>query len=247
MDAGQIALVLLAVAIGFFAKGVTGIGGPMFAIPVLAAFTSVEYAVAVIAIPTLVANGWLLWDNRGGTSTVRRYLVPFLIAGSVGILIGVWILVSVDDRVISLVLALAVIGYIIWYLVNPQVKLGEQTAQRLAPPMGFLAGGLHGATGISAPIVGTFFHSLGLMRTSFIIAVTVPFFVLGAVQIASLAFLGAYDSERLVAGAIAIIPALVVLPPAARVGEKVSHQTFQYLVLAVLGAAAVRLLWSVFA
>jgi len=247
MDTGQIAIVLVAVALGFFAKGVTGIGGPMFAIPVLASFMGVEYAVAVIAIPTLVANAWLLWTNRGARSTVRRYLVPFLIAGTVGIVAGVWILVSVDDRAVSLVLALAVIGYIIWYLVNPQFELSDTTAQRLAPPTGFIAGGLHGATGISAPVVGTYFHSLGLLRTSFIIAVTVPFFVLGAAQIASLAYLGAYSAERLIAGAIAIVPAVGVLPLGQRVGERVSQRTFQYLVLAVLFAAALRLLWSVFA
>ncbi|MFB3098615.1 MAG: sulfite exporter TauE/SafE family protein, partial [Acidimicrobiia bacterium] len=114
MDVGQIALVLFAVGLGFFAKGITGIGGPMFAIPVLAAFAGVEFAVAVIAIPTLAANVWLLWQNRGASSTVRRFLIPLLITGTVGILIGVWILVSIDDRALSLILALAVIGYIIW-------------------------------------------------------------------------------------------------------------------------------------
>jgi uncharacterized protein len=247
VDLAQFAIVLAAVAVGFFAKGMTGIGGPMFAIPVLAAFQGVEFAVAVIAIPTLVANAWLLWNSRGGTSTVRRYLVPFLIAGAVGILLGVWVLVNVDERVVSLILALTVIGYIIWYLANPQFKLADETAKRLAPPAGFLAGGLHGATGISAPIVGTFFHTLGLMRPSYIIAVTVPFFVLGSIQILSLAALGAYDSERLIAGVIAVIPAMAVLPIAARIGDRVSHQTFQYLVLVVLGLAALRLLWSVFA
>ena len=37
MDAGEILLVLAAVSFGFFAKGVTGLGGPPLAIPVLAA------------------------------------------------------------------------------------------------------------------------------------------------------------------------------------------------------------------
>jgi uncharacterized membrane protein YfcA len=38
-----------------------------------------------------------------------------------------------------------------------------------------------------------------------------------------------------------------VLPLGTRVGERVSQRTFQVLVLAVLAAAALRLLWSVFA
>ena len=245
MDYGQIALVLIAVAVGFFAKGITGIGGPMLAIPVLAAFMGVEFAVAVIAIPTLVANVWLLWQNRDASSTVRRYLIPMLIAGTFGIFIGVWLLVSIDDRVLSLILALTVIGYIIWYLATPNLEMGEETAQRLAAPVGLVGGGLHGATGISAPVVATYFHSLNLPRTSFVIAVTIPFAVLGAVQIVSLAAVGAYDRERIIAGLVAIIPVVVVLPFATRIGERVSQRTFQILVLVVLGTAAVRLLWSV--
>lgn len=247
MDLGQIALVLFAVSLGFFAKGITGIGGPMFAIPVLASFAGVEFAVAVIAIPTLFANVWLLWQNRGASSTVRRFLIPLLIAGTFGILIGVWALVSIDDRVLSLILALTVIGYIVWYLATPQFQLSDEAAQRLAPPVGFVAGGLHGATGISAPVLATYFHSLSLPRTSFIIAVTVPFAVLGAVQVVSLAAVGAYDAERFLAGLLAIIPVVVVLPMGTWVGERVSQRTFEILVLVVLGAAALRLLWSVFA
>lgn len=49
MDDGEIAVVLLAVGIGFFAKGLTGIGGPLIAIPVLASFQGVEFAVLGVA------------------------------------------------------------------------------------------------------------------------------------------------------------------------------------------------------
>jgi uncharacterized membrane protein YfcA len=96
-------------------------------------------------------------------------------------------------------------------------------------------------------VLATYLHSLKLPRTSFIIAVTIPFAVLGAVQIASLAAVGAYDNELVLAGAIAIIPAMLALPLGSRVGEQVSQQTFQILVLVLLGATAARLLWSVFA
>lgn len=246
MDPAQVAIVLVAVAVGFFAKGVTGIGGPLLAIPVLAAFQGVEYAVAVIAIPTLVANIWLLWNSRGGTSTVRRYLVPFLVAGGVGIAFGTWVLVSVDERVISLLLAVIVMAYIVWFLTNPQFKLREETAMRLTAPVGMVAGGVHGATGVSSPVVATYFHSMGLARPAFIIAVTVPFLVLGAAQIALLGIVGAYDAQRLIAGAVAVVPAMVAIPVGVRLGRSVSQQTFQYLVLVVLGASAARLLWLVF-
>ena len=52
--------------------------------------------------------------------------------------------------------------------------------------------------------------------------------------------------DRITAGVLACIPVVVVTPIAMRVGERLSVRVFQYVVLAVLGSAAIRLLWSGF-
>jgi uncharacterized membrane protein YfcA len=204
----------------------------------------VEYAVAVIAIPAALANGWLMIENRSAATEIRPYLVPMMATGVVGTVLGVWILLSIDDRIMSLLLGVLMLLYIVWYLVDPERKITDQTAQRLAAPAGLGAGVLVGATGISAPVIGTYFHSLRLARTGFVFAVSVPFFFLGLMQIASLAALGGYDQARVTAGVLACIPVVIVTPTAMRVGKRLSVQVFQYVVLAVLGLAAVRLLWS---
>ncbi len=244
MEVGEILLVLAAVAVGFFAKGVTGLGGPPLAIPVLASFMGVEYAVAVIAIPAALANFWLMIENRSAASDIRWFLVPMMATGVVGTLLGVWLLLNIDDRIMSVLLGVFMLLYIIWYFLNPERKIDNRTARRLAAPAGFGAGVLAGATGISAPVVGTYVHSLRLARSGFVFAVAAPFFFLGLMQIASLAALGGYDQARVTAGIIACIPVVVVTPIAMRVGRRLSVQAFQYAVLVVLGIAAVRLLWS---
>ncbi len=244
MEVGETLLVLAAVAVGFFAKGVTGLGGPPLAIPVLASFMGVEYAVAVIAIPAALANFWLMIENRSAASDIRWFLVPMMATGVVGTLLGVWLLLNIDDRIMSVLLGVFMLLYIIWYFLNPERKIDNRTARRLAAPAGFGAGVLAGATGISAPVVGTYVHSLRLARSGFVFAVAAPFFFLGLMQIASLAALGGYDQARVTAGIIACIPVVVVTPIAMRVGRRLSVQAFQYAVLVVLGIAAVRLLWS---
>lgn len=245
MDLGQIALVVLAVLVGFFAKGVTGIGGPILAIPVLAGFMGAEYAVVVIAIPTFVANSWLLWETRDGATGIWWFMTPLLVAGAVGTVIGAWVLTNIDDRILSIVLAALVIAYIIWYFFGPDVELTRTWARRLAPPTGFLAGMLAGATGIAAPVIATYVHALEMRRAAFIFAVTAPFWTLGVVQLISYGTLGAYDAERVVAGLIAVVPTVAVLPLATRAGEKLSHGAFQIAVLVLLAISAVRLIWSV--
>lgn len=242
MEIGEVALVLVVVTLAFFVKGVTGLGGPPLVIPVIATFMGVEWAVAVIAIPAALSNGWLLWENRASVGVVRPFIGPMLAAGVVGTIIGVNILLSVDDRIMSVVLGVLMLAYIAWYLLNPAYKLTDRTARRLAWPTGLGGGLLHGTTGVAAPIIATYAHSLHLTRSEFVAAISVPFFVLGTVQMIGLLALGGYDQERLIAGLIACIPVLVVTPYGMRLGRRLSSQVFQYAVLAVLGLAAVRLL-----
>jgi uncharacterized membrane protein YfcA len=244
MDNGQLLLVLVAVGIGFLVKGATGIGGPVFVIPVLAAATGVEYAVAVVAIPALVSNIWLVWESRSAMDQVRRYLAPMLAAGAVGMFLGVWVLVRIDDRVLSVALATLVFVYIAWYAANRTVRLSERTALALAAPVGFLGGGLQGATGISAPVIATYTHALALPRSGFVFAVTFPFAALGTVQVGALALFGAYDAGRLATSLLAIVPVAAVMPFGIALGRRMSQHVFQVVVLAVLAGAALRLLWS---
>ena len=234
-----------AVAIGFFAKGVTGLGGPLLAIPVLAGFTGVEYAVVVIAIPTFLANCWLLWETRTSAAGLGWFLTPMLVAGVFGTAVGAWILTTVDERYLSIALAVLIIAYIGLYFSKADFRLSERAARRLAAPAGFFGGWLAGATGVASPIIGTYVHALDVVRTAFIFAVTLPFWTLGVVQLISYTTLGAYDTSRVVAGLVATIPTFAVLPIATRLGDRLSHRTFQIAALAVLAVAAVRLIVSV--
>jgi uncharacterized membrane protein YfcA len=244
MDLGDIVIVLAAVAIGFFAKGVTGLGGPMLAIPVLATMMGVEYAVAVIAIPGAFANAWLMIANRSAASDTRWFLVPMVVTGIVGTMLGVWLLLNIDDRAMMVILGVLILVYIGWYLFSHETKISDRTAKRLAAPAGFAAGVLGGATGISAPVVGTYVHSLQLVRTAFVFAVALPFLLLGLMQSGWLAAFGGYSQERVVAGLVACVPVLIVTPIAMRLGKRLSVQTFQYVVLGMLGISAVKLLWD---
>jgi len=245
MDPLQVVFLVAAVAFGFFLKGITGIGAPLLIVPIVAGTTGIEFAVTVVAIPTVIANTWLLWDTRKSVREVAWFLLPLLTAGTVGTVLGAWALLHFDSRLMTLVLAGFVLAYIAWSLMNRNFKLGDVWARRLSAPTGFLGGILQGGTGASGPVIGTYVHALNLDRAAFVLAVTIPFEILGIVQIASLAVFGGYDQERLVAAAIATVPALIAMRPAMRLGDRMSKETFRMIVLVVLGGAAIRLIWSV--
>ena len=242
MEVGEIVLVLVVVALAFLVKGATGLGAPPLVIPVLATFMGVEWAVAVVAIPAILSNGMLLVETRDSLAGIWPFMAPMLATGALGTYVGVSILLTVDDRTISIVLGVMLLVYIAWYLFNPASKLGDRSARWLAWPAGLVGGVLQGTTGVSAPVIATYAHSLGLPRSGFVAAVAVPFGALGVIQVVSLLALGGYDRERIIAALIACVAVLVVTPLGMKLGRRLSSRAFQYVVLAVLGLAAVRLL-----
>ena len=101
MQTETMLIIGVALAAGGFVKGATGTGLPMVAIPVMAAFIGVPHAVAVMAIPILVTNLWLIWTHRNA-APASPSLFAFLFTGVVGVGLGTWGLVEIDDRVLSL-------------------------------------------------------------------------------------------------------------------------------------------------
>jgi len=244
IEPGQLAIVLVAVIIGFFAKGLTGVGGPMVSIPVLAAFTGLEHSAAVIAIPGLIANVVLIWRYRSLERGMRPILVPLIGIGSIGAVAGAWLLVRVDERYLSGLLGILLLVYVGRQLRARPLQISERTAVRLTYPIGAVGGALHGATGISAPAFATYMHAIRVGRERFIFGVSSIFGLLGAVQIVAIAAFGGYDAERVTAGFAALVPMAIGLPLGTAVGRRISSATFDKAVLTLLTLTAVRLLWS---
>ncbi|MGC2239772.1 MAG: sulfite exporter TauE/SafE family protein [Acidimicrobiia bacterium] len=244
MSAWELILILATVLVAYYLKGILGLGGPILVIPVLAAVVGLEFAVAVIAIPNLIANTMLVWQSCGEFGTVKTFLWPLLITGIAGTALGSWALVNLDDRWASIGLAGIVLVYVAWTVIGPDFSLTGVWARRLAPVVGLVGGVFQGGTGVSGPVIATYVHSLKLSRASFVLAITLPFQVLSVVQVASLSLLGAYDRERLVAAGIAVVPMAVAMIAGMRVGPRLSPRTFDKLVLAILVLAAIRLIWT---
>ena len=54
----------LALGVGGLVKGATGMGLPLVALPILAAFLGVQHAVALMCFPGIITNIWQVWRFR---------------------------------------------------------------------------------------------------------------------------------------------------------------------------------------
>ena len=240
MGAFELTVIVVAIAAGAFIKGATGGGLPQIAIPVMAVFLGVEHAVVVMTIPGVVANGWLIWTHRHEARETRN-LPGMLVAGTVGAVGGTLLLHSLDGRWLSAALAVVIAAYIVLALTRPGFTLPARVTRVASPPVGLVAGGLQGATGISGPLITTWLLGFGLKPRAFVFATSTLFFVFAVVQSVTLAGVGLYTTERVAQSLLALVPILLTLPLGSAAARRVSPRTFQRVVLVLLAASVVSL------
>lgn len=239
----ELAVIVAALAIGAFVKGVTGTGLPQVAIPVMAAALGVERAVIIMSIPGVISNIWLV-ATHARIAGESRHLLSLLTAGVAGAAIGTVALTTVDTRLLTLVLGGLILAYVVLRIAAPRLHLSHRVGTWLSPPVGLAAGALQGATGVSGPLLSTYVHSLGLKPAAYVFSVSTLFFVFSVVQVVTLVALGAYTPTLVGEGFLALLPVAAFLPLGVRVGRRVDPAVFGRIVLAGLAVAATVLLWQ---
>ena len=244
MDPGMLA-VLAAFAAGGLLKGAIGAGVPVVVIPIMTLAYDVRFAVSVFVIPALLSNAWQIWQFRRAM-LARGFLLRLAGGAAVGALVGSVMLAALPAEVLTVFLALLTLSYVAFRFARPGWVMPFAQADRLALPVGGLAGILQGSAGISAPVSLTFVNAMGLERPAFIATVSVLFTAMACVQFPSLLALGLLTPERMGISLLACIPLFGATPVGAWMARYMSREAFDKVILALLVVIAARLLWAVF-
>lgn len=237
----EITAILFSLLLGGIVKGVTGAGAPIIAIPVVAALVDLPTAVMVMLVPNALTNIKQALMFRKALPE-NRFLIPYLIGGGLGVLVGTALLTSLSTRGLELLVACAVLLYVIFRLAKPSWGLSREYADRLALPAGAVAGLLQGATGLSAPATLGFLSAAKLARPAFVGTVAILFLVFSIVHIVSLAFLNIFTTEIALISLMALAPILLGMRVGHHFAARIPHKTFEYIVLALLVTVAASIL-----
>ncbi|NNU80861.1 sulfite exporter TauE/SafE family protein [Halovulum dunhuangense] len=233
----------IAFAAGGVLKGATGAGAPIVVIPVLAMLYDVPTAVAIFAVPSLLANIWQGWAHRG-THLPWRFVWIFALGGGAGVVVGTVLLARLDSEVLLLTVAFVVLAYLAFRLMRPDWSLPFAAARRVGGAAGFLGGILQGASGISAPVSITFLNALRLERTVFISTISIFFAVVSAVQMPALMHFDLMNAELFGLGLAALAVQAMAMPVGAWLAGRVSRQTFDRIIMGLLTVIALRLIFT---
>lgn len=244
-DLPMMALGALAIMLGGLMKGVTGMGAPLVAVPLLASFYNIPTALCIIAIPAIVSNIWQVWTMRGereGRTAMWR-----MIAGcGVGVVLGTMLLGLLPEKGLSIVMAGLILFYLGLRLLRPTLQIKAERARDTALPVGLLTGLLQGAAGISAPVGVTFIIAQRLPRDSQIFVLSVMFLVLTTTQAISLAAVGLMTSSLFQLSLLAVLPLGLGIWLGQHIGRRFSTRLFDIITMLVLFATALVLLGRAF-
>ncbi|NIW23344.1 MAG: TSUP family transporter [Gammaproteobacteria bacterium] len=236
-------VICIALVAGGLTKGLTGLGLPMVAIPIMAAFLGVERAVLIMIVPTVALNVWQAWTYRDCVDDMpemRRLLLP----GLPGAALGAGVLYLTPDRWLATGLALWISSYLVFRLVHSDFALSMSARRRLAPATGFAAGAMQAATGICAPVIAPYLDALGLTSRSYVFAISTAFSAFAGAHFLVLLALQAYSVEQLIVSFIALIPGILAMRPGMWLREIVAQSVFTFVIRTVLAVMAVRLIYG---
>ncbi len=241
MTSTQLLVVVLASLAGAMVKGVTGMGYPVIAVPLISLVAGVENAVVIVAIPNVAANVFMCWETRDGRGEARDLgrIVGF---GSVGAVIGTVALVNLPDEPLLIMLAATILVFVVQFIRKPDLTLSRSTTRRYSAPVGLVVGCMQGALGVSGPVVATWIHGYRLPPRTYIHSVTLIFGITGLVQLVILVGQGAITADRVVAIGAAAVTIGTVLPLGVRLRNRLAGQSFDHFVLAAIILSAVSLL-----
>ena len=239
MTTPQIAWCLAVFAIAAFVQSIGGFGFSLFAVPLMALAIRLPEAVVAGSIASF-ANVVVLSVrslHHVEWSVARRFNLPAL----VGMPLGLFVLVQMDERVLKVALGGVIIALIV-------VLLRTRSAARPRPVVeavaGFASGVLSTSTSTNGPPLVFAAQLRGLAPETFRATLSVSFAFQGAISL--MAFFAAGEATR-----AAVLLAIAGLPLVAvgqwlgiRIRPGVHGRRFDRLVYSLLALSAVSVSWS---
>jgi uncharacterized protein len=229
----------LVVCAASMVKGAIGFGFPLLAVPLLSSIMGPKVAIPVVAITTLLSN--VLVVRRGGTGRAAGALWPLLAGTAVGTLAGALLLGVVNPRVASGLVGAVALLYVLATAQRLTLRVPATSVRRTGPAFGLVAGLMGGATGISSPLLASYLHMLRLDKREFVFWITMTFFVVNIVQVATYFRLGMYDGPVLTTAILACAPMVIGTLGGLALQDRFEPRLFERIVLTVVFIASANL------
>ena len=231
---------------GGFIKGALGVGTPLLTVPMMALVLPPQMAIAIMAIPVVVANLWQFAQAERSSAVVARFW-PTFIAILAGTWVGVKILSVIDEQTLLVVVGIAVIGFALLQGSRFRLHLPDP----LVKPAGVFFGGASGLIGglssFFGPMLIVYLISIrNLDKNQFVSSISFLYVSAVVPWTITLYLFGLLDQRLLIYSGLATIPVTIGLLIGQRIRRRISDARFQYLIIGILVVSGCSMLWRAY-
>ncbi len=217
----------------FFAAAIQSLAGFGFALivmPLAVAVIGLKTAVPLIALVSFTLNAINMLRFRQGIKL--REILRLILASALGVPVGIWALVNVNEELILRLMGMILIAYAVYSFWRPQTR--RPLPEGWSYPAGFLAGSLGGAYNTPGPPVVVYGVLRGWPKDEFR-AMTHGFFFMNGIMVISTHIIAGRVNGDVLTAFLTAVPALLLgILLASRVDHKLNRERFRVLVTAMI-------------
>jgi uncharacterized membrane protein YfcA len=232
-----------AVLAGALVKGVTGIGLPMVAVPLMVQVMPVPTAISLLAVPVLSSNLFQLNDRAEVLHACRRFWALLLVM-VVAVVAGALLLISLDPHLLEILMGALVIGLALFYMAKPEIGIAP-AQERIASPLVGLAGGLLGGlSSFYGPPLVLYLIALKLPKDRFVLTISLFYFI-GQIPLYVMLGVGhLFGWSEFLASLALSVPAYFGVQLGQTLRDRLDPLLFTRIVLAIQLVSGASLVWK---
>ncbi len=205
IDPSVLLVVALAFSLGGLIKGMTGFGLHMITVPLLSFSLSLPTAVALIMIPVMLSNAYLIKQSGHAWQSVRRFwsLMGVMV---VTLRFTTRLLVTLDQAILTSIFGVVIFIYVLINIRGPRWEITPGAERWLSPLVGLAGGVIGGATSLYGMPVLLYVIALNPPKEQFVAAITVNYLVGGVALAVMLAKLEILTGRDVLIAGIGLVP-----------------------------------------
>lgn len=208
-----------------FAHGSIGFGFPMVATPLLALFMDLQTAIILTLVPTSLVNLISIASEGRIFAAFRKHL-PLALFAMLGSAIGTQVLILTNSEIFKILLAAAIIGYLLIDKFRVPLSWVETKPALSKPVFGISAGILGGLTNVMAPVLIIYSLEAKLEKADIVQSANTCFLLGKVIQLVLFTLSGNFSLNELTLSSMLIIVVLVALYVGFKIKRRIHRELY---------------------
>ena len=234
----EAAVAAVAMFIGSTVLSTVGFGIGMTSIPLLLFVLEPQTVIIVLNAVSLPLFALIVYQNRA--ELPKRRVLPWAIAGMVGVPVGVIVLRDVDARLLKIAITVVIIALTILVASNVRTPIPKGVISGLV--VAFVVSVMLNALGIGGPLIALYALAQGWHRNTVRGALSLYFLCVEAAGVVGYGFAGLLTTERLWLIAIVTLPVVLGFWLGTQLVRRMNETMFQRAAVAVILVTSVMVL-----